>query len=128
MKQFFVIIGPDDMVEAAGFGIVPEGAIIVDNALSVSDLSLLYVDGANGLVPRPVVATPVLSGDDLSIPSGPEGTRLRVIDRITDEVMWEEVTDANLTAYVLTLPDPGTYVVDINPPLPWVPNQTEFSK
>tara|TARA_R110000850_G_scaffold233967_3_gene358855 strand:+ start:664 stop:1050 length:387 start_codon:yes stop_codon:yes gene_type:complete len=128
VKQHFVIIGPEGFVEAAGFGNPPEGAIIVDSSLCVFDLSLLYVDGANGLVPRPTLATPTLDGDDLSIPSGPEGTRLRVVDRLADEVMWEVVTGADLTTHVLTLPDAGTYIVDIDPPMPWVPLQVEFKK
>lgn len=128
MRQHYIIIDGDGLVEAAGFGVAPEGAVIVGSQMSPFDLSRLYVDGENGLVPRPEAASPTIDGDDLSLPSGPEGTRLRVVDRVSDEIMWEQVTDGELAAYVLTLPDAGTYIVDIAPPPPWLPVQVEFVK
>lgn len=128
MSSHYILFGEFGEVIGAGFGIPPEGAIITDNKMSIQEQARLYVDGENGLVPRPEVPTPTLSGDDLSIPSGPEGTVLKVVDRVSDEVMWEMTTDANLTAHVLTLPDPGIYVVDIDPPFPYLAVQVEFTK
>jgi len=123
----YIIIDQDGLVISAGCGTPPEGAIIMDRA-ELRDLSRLYVDGANGLVPRPVVPEPTLEGDSLSVPSGPVGTRLRVVDKVSDEILWESVTDETLTAHDLTLADPGIYVVDIAPPSPWIGAQMEFSK
>lgn len=127
MNQHYIIIDQDGLVASAGFGTPPEGAINVGRA-ELRDLNKLYVDGANGLVPRPEIAPPTLNGDDLSIPSGPEGTTSKVVDKVSDEILWENVTDETLTAHVLTLADPGTYVVDIHPPSPWIGAQMEFSK
>lgn len=127
MTTHYIIIDQDGLVITAGFGIPPEGAIITDHA-ELRDLSRLYVDGANGLVPRPATPSPTLEGDSLSVPSGPSGTRLRVVDRISDEILWEQIADGEVTTYVLTLSDPGIYIVDIDPPAPWIGQQVEFSK
>ncbi|KEJ93992.1 hypothetical protein SAMN05444149_108109 [Pseudosulfitobacter pseudonitzschiae] len=125
--KHYAIIDQDGFVEGAGFGVPPVGAVVVDR-VGLADLLLMHVDGEAGLVPRPAIAAPVLDGDSLSLPSGPVGTRLRVVDRVSDEVLWQAVTDGGLVAHVLTLPDPGSYVVDIEPPLPFVPVQLEFVK
>lgn len=128
MKNHFILFNESGDVSGAGFGIPPEGAIITDDEMSIQERARLYVDGENGLVPRPEVPAPTLSGDDLSIPSGPEGTVLKVMDKVSDEVMWEMTTDNNLTDHVLTLPDAGTYAVEIDPPHPWLYSYMEFSK
>ncbi|MFC6640810.1 MULTISPECIES: hypothetical protein [Sulfitobacter] len=127
MNQHYIVIDQDGLVVSAGVGIPPVGAIIVDRA-EVRDLRRLYVDGANGLVPRPAVPGATLEGDSLSVPSGPAGTRLRVVDRVSDEILWQHVTEAAGAAHVLTLADPGAYVVDIDPPSPWIGVQMEFAK
>lgn len=127
-RRKFVLFDEAGEVAGAGFGLPPAGAIVMDVTEKVADLARLYVDGENGLSPRPEVPTPVLDGDSLSLPAGPVGTRLRVIDPVLDEIMWEAVTDESLTAHVLTLPDAGRYVVDIEPPFPWMPQQAEFIK
>ncbi len=127
-RKKFIVFDEEGRIERAGFGAPPENAVIMPSDESVYDLSRLFVDGENGLTARPEVSAPTLYGDSLSVPSGPEGTLLQVIDKMSGDVMWETVTDASLTAHVLTLPDPGQYVVIVEPPFPWLPVQTEFEK
>lgn len=127
-RSKFVTFDVEGRIERAGFGVPPEGAVILGLDEKVADLARLYVDGESGLVPRPELPAPTLEGDDLSVPSGPVGTVLSVVDAVSDEIMWQETTDEALAAHVLTVPDPGRYVVSVEPPFPWLPVQVEFVK
>ena len=128
MNQQYVTFDDEGMIVSAGFGTPPEGAVIVDGTLSASDLLGLYVDGGNGLVPRPKVTAPNIVDDILTIPAGPNGTLLRLFDQISGEIMWQTTTDDTEIEHVLTLPDHGTYAVEVEPPFPWVSMQVEFVK
>lgn len=126
MKQFFVIIDADGLAESAGYGYPPEGAIITDGAEGIDAMNRLYVDGANGLVPRPVIPAPVLEGDTVTVASLPEGSLVRVEDLTGMEQMLSHTAGADDTGLTLTLPDAGRYYILIEPPLPYLGAELEF--
>ena len=86
--------------------IVPDG---VDPHVS------MRVGGVWG--PRPVVATPSVSGVVVTFSGLPAGTQVEIVDVGSGAV----VSTTSVTGgHVATLASPGFYQVEAYPPLPWI--------
>ena len=101
---------------------VPTGAVALPKGLATEVAATLMLD-AGAWVPRPALpeATEAAgpAGLVVSWTGVPAGTVARVFD---GEVGTDLATASERAgAITLTLADPGPYVIDLRPPLPWVP-------
>jgi len=116
------------LVEVAGFGPPPDGAVVMDSQIPVDLLGQIFIDGENGFAPRPDVPAPVLVGDVLTLPVYPEGSLIRVEDVAGSETMFSHVSVDGDVETEITLPDAGRYFVLIEPPAPYLPTELDFTK
>jgi hypothetical protein len=127
MNSHYVVIDIDGLVSAAGFGLPPDGAVVVAGGIPLGDLSTLFVDGESGLVPRPDIEAPALDGSTLTIPACPAGSVIRLEDLIGGDILFIRVAEVGDDPIEITLPDAGRYFALIEPPAPYMPSALEFS-
>lgn len=126
MTQHFVTLDVNGYVEAAGFGpIPPDGAIIVDANSDHAVLLRSYVNGANGLVARPLAPEMTRVGNTFSLQPSPAATQVLVYDLIGEELLLDHLTTAQDEALVVELQDAGSYHFEITAPLPYLPRDFE---
>lgn len=68
--------------------------------------------------PRPTVLVDQTGVTTVTLAEAPTGTACRIIDLLTDDLLFAGPAPADA---IWTLPDPGQYAVEIDPPLPWLP-------
>ena len=118
----FAQMREDDTRLPARFGaapILPDGAIALPRGADVTALMrMMLVDGVWVDRPRPIVQTDQTGVTTVTLAAAPTGTMCRIIDLLTDDLLF---AGSAPVASVWTLPDPGHYAVEIDPPLPWLP-------
>jgi hypothetical protein len=127
VTHHYIIIDLDGIVQSFGYGTPPDGAIIIDQPIN-DDPFLFCVDGENGLVPRPSLQPIPFSAGVLSFPQMPNDTLVRVIDDISDEVLFEQIKVSGTAMPDIEIADTGTYLVMVEPPLPWCGYIQEITK
>jgi hypothetical protein len=78
----------------------------------------MLVDGVWVDRPRPIVQTDQTGVTTVTLADAPTGTTCRIIDLLTDDLLFAGPAPE---AAIWTLPDPGQYAVEIDPPPPWLP-------
>lgn len=118
----FAQMRADDSRVPARFGsaqTLPEGAIALPRGADVAALmQMMRVDGVWVERPRPIMQTDQTGVTTVTLADAPAGTTCRIIDLLTDDLLFAGPSDAGA---IWTLPDPGHYAVEIDPPLPWLP-------
>ncbi|NTT86930.1 hypothetical protein [Tabrizicola fusiformis] len=98
---------------------LPEGAIALPRGADVTALMrMMLVDGVWVARPRPIVQTDQTGVTTVTLAEAPAGTTCRIIDLLTDDLLFAGPVPEPA---IWTLPDPGHYAVEIDPPLPWLP-------
>ena len=118
----FAKMREDDTRLPARFGAaptLPEGAIALPRGADVTALMrMMLVDGVWVDRPRPIVQTDQTGVTTVTLADAPTGTTCRIIDLLTDDLLFAGAANAGA---IWTLPDPGRYAVEIDPPPPWLP-------
>lgn len=98
---------------------LPDGAVETPGVADPTALMrMMLVDGVWVDRPRPIVQTDQTGVTTVTLADAPAGTTCRIVDLLTDDLLFEGPSDAGA---IWTLPDPGRYAVEIDPPLPWLP-------
>lgn len=98
---------------------LPAGAIALPRGADVAALmGCMLVDGVWVDRPRPTVLVDQTGATTVALTDAPAGTTCRIIDVLTDDLLFAGPAPAPAD---WTLPDPGQYAVEIDPPLPWLP-------
>ena len=98
---------------------LPFGAIALPRGADVTALMrMMRVGGVWVERPLPIVQTDQTGVTTVTLADAPTGTTCRIIDLLTDDLLFAGQSEAGA---IWTLPDPGLYAVEIDPPLPWLP-------
>ncbi|WP_264213216.1 hypothetical protein [Leisingera thetidis] len=113
-------------VYVTGAGHAPrlsERMIEVPAGMEPSRFMTSYIqDGV--LVPRPVPPSPVPVDGGWEITGCPVGTQVMVFDVIGGELLDQFTAAAGNQDYAFSFPDPGTYRVEVDAPLPFTDTKT----
>lgn len=126
----WAILDAAGCVIRAGLGRdLPPGAVPLPEGLAPCDAARLLLAGgawvARPPLPPPLVA-PGEAGTLVSWSGLPEGTALRVADAETGCLLAEAAAEEGRIAALLE--DPGTYLLDLAPPAPWLPASLEVTR
>ena len=113
----YITFDANGLVSAVGTtsGPVPPEAYEVPPVLSPPALASMM------LVARPTLDDLVVVGGTITPPPLPVGTRVEVHDISGEERLLNMVVETDGWCEEIVLPDPGTYAIDIVPPLPFMP-------
>lgn len=124
MKQSYMVFDNAGEIVETGFGFPPEGAILIDR--SQGSRAPLYIDGENGWAERPSLEPISQDGNVITFGNYPEGSVIKVVDIISDEVMAEIEITSEYVNEPLQITDSGEYLVSVEPPMPFLPFQGVF--
>lgn len=118
----FAQMREDDARLPARFGsapALPDGAIALRRGADVAALmAMMLVEGVWVDRPRPSLSVDQTGVTAVTLADAPPGTACRIIDLATDDLLFAGPPPV---PPIWTLPDPGRYAVEIEPPLPWLP-------
>lgn len=119
-RKRYVILDPEGMVISQGIAApagLPPGALVLKGAAAADWIGAAYFDGAQ-MRPRPVGPALEPQGTAWVIRACPAGTRVKITDMSDGEVLADVAAEGDLD---LALPDPGSYQIEILPPIPALP-------
>lgn len=98
---------------------LPVGAVETPGVADPTTLMrMMRVDGVWVERPLPIVQRDQTGVTTVTLVDAPAGTTCRIIDLLTDDLLF---AGPAAVAAIWSLPDPGRYAVEIDPPPPWLP-------
>lgn len=124
----YVFIESSGVISLAGFGDeVPEGATVIPGYSGpINDLArMMVLEGV--LQPRPLSPAVVSSGTVHTVSGMPAGTVIEVYDLTGGEIMGTMTAAADDAVQEITLPDAGSYRIEITAPPPHLMTAVEVT-
>lgn len=120
MPRYAILSSDGLFVEAVATApVVPEGALLVSGAVSLSHVLGCMVVGGE-LVPRPRAPRPYIGVGSVEVLDCPPDTLITVFDVEVGEVLGSAVATASAPGVFFSLPDRGRYQVEVSPPHPFL--------
>lgn len=116
----YVIFKDDGTIKAAGVGsFPPPAATVLELPLTATAMASMM------LVDRPTAPAMVVDGSSYTLPDCVDGTTVRVADQSGGEWLLDQTIVGATVDVVFSLTDPGTYSIEVEFPLPYMPRVTE---
>jgi hypothetical protein len=122
MVAWYILDGSGAYAASAGASpTLPSGAAAIPTGLTIADI-LASTLVAGTWVARPVAPVAAMVSGAITLTGCPSGSYAEVTDDLASEFLGR-IDEASGTI-LITLPDPGRYVIDVVFPLPYLPSRS----